>query len=286
MILVVGSTGYLGKTITLRLLRMGKQVRILIRPRSDHRDLVAAGAHAIVGDLKNPASLAAACTGVDAVVSTANSALRGGEDNVETVDRLGNRALIDAAKAAKVRHFSFVSAFGAAVDSPVPFLAAKAATESHLMSSGLEYTVLACNMFMDIWVKNVVGIPAAEGKPVILVGQGRREHSFVALDDVAHLAAKSIDSSSGKNAHVPVGGPRPISWRDVIAIYERALGRQLAVQNVEPGQVVPGLSDFMSQMLAAMETYDSRIDMRETASRWNVELTSCEEFVRKSIAPS
>jgi NADH dehydrogenase len=71
--------------------------------------------------------------------------LRGGDDTVETVDRQGNRSLIDAAKAANVQQFVFVSAYGATLDSPVPFLRAKAETEASLRASGMPYTVLAPN---------------------------------------------------------------------------------------------------------------------------------------------
>ena len=286
MILVVGSTGHLGRAIALKLLATKEPVRILVRPGSQHQDLVKAGAQPVVGDLKNPETLVGACKGVDAIVTTANSALRGGEDTVESVDRLGNQALIDAAQAAHVKHFSFVSALGTAVDSPVPFLAAKAKTEAHLRASGLEYTILACNMFMDVWAGMAVGMPAAQGKAVTLVGEGKRKHSFVALDDVAAFAAQSIDHPAGKNQYVAIGGPRPISWRDVIAAYELALGRKLAVQWIVPGQPVPGLPGPMSNLLAAMETYDSPVDMTATARTWNIALTSIEEFIRRSAAAS
>src|SRR4051812_1503145 len=97
MILVVGSTGMLGGRIARRLLEQGRDVRILVRPTSDHARLVAAGAKPVIGDLKDPASVRRAVDGVDTVITTANSAQRGGEDNVENVDLHGNAALIDAA---------------------------------------------------------------------------------------------------------------------------------------------------------------------------------------------
>jgi len=71
MILVVGATGRLGGTIARRLLHAGRDVRVLVRPGSDHRELVALGAVPVLGDLKEPQTLGAACRGVDAVVTTA-----------------------------------------------------------------------------------------------------------------------------------------------------------------------------------------------------------------------
>src|SRR6476620_10908906 len=121
MILVVGATGMLGSTVTRQLLEQGKDVRVLVRPQSQYQPLVEAGAQPVFGDLKDRASLDAACRGVDTIVTTANSASRGGDDNIQTVDQEGNRNLVDAAKEAGVKHFIFVSALGADPNSQVPF---------------------------------------------------------------------------------------------------------------------------------------------------------------------
>ena len=55
--------------------------------------LIKAGAQPVYGDMKERASLALACQGIESVITTANSAMRGGEDSVDTVDRAGNRKL-------------------------------------------------------------------------------------------------------------------------------------------------------------------------------------------------
>ena len=79
----------LGGAIVRRLLEQGDKVRALVRDDAGARALSEAGADTARGDLKDPASLAAACEGIPAVITTANSAGRGGEDNVETVDLEG-----------------------------------------------------------------------------------------------------------------------------------------------------------------------------------------------------
>lgn len=63
MILVVGATGQLGGIITRRLLQRGEGVRVLVRPGRSTRDLIAAGAHPVTGDLKDRGSLRSACEG-------------------------------------------------------------------------------------------------------------------------------------------------------------------------------------------------------------------------------
>src|ERR1051326_6456670 len=128
MKLVVGATGQLGGLIARQLLQHDRDVRVLVRPNSTYQPLIDAGALPVFGDLKDRASLDAAVKGVDVVITTANAVAATGPDTVESVDVLGNRDLIDAARAAGVGQFIFISALGAAPDSPVPFMRAKALT--------------------------------------------------------------------------------------------------------------------------------------------------------------
>jgi uncharacterized protein YbjT (DUF2867 family) len=64
MILVAGSTGVLGSEIVRNLLARGEKVRAMTRKTSKPETvdrLRRAGAEIVVADLKEPASLAAAC---------------------------------------------------------------------------------------------------------------------------------------------------------------------------------------------------------------------------------
>jgi NADH dehydrogenase len=90
MILVVGATGVVGGMVARRLLQEDKEVRVLVRRDSPSSQLVQqglatsaeslieAGAQPAHGDLRDRSSLDAAFEGVETVISTANSAMRGG----------------------------------------------------------------------------------------------------------------------------------------------------------------------------------------------------------------
>jgi uncharacterized protein YbjT (DUF2867 family) len=282
MILVAGATGNLGSAVTRMLLAQGQPVRILARSQSNYQPLVEAGAQVVLGDLKEPGSLDAACEGVDTVITTANSAARGGEDTVQTVDLEGNRHLIDSAKAAGVKQFIFVSVLTADPKSPVPFLQAKGKTEDTLRASGIPYTILAPNGYMEVMIGGVVGIPAMMGQPVTIVGRGRRKHSFISASDVAAFMLASIGNPAAINQKLLLGGPHPLSFRDAVAIYERVLGHQIQVRSVAPGEPVPGLPQMVAQLLAGLDTYDSPIEMTETARTFGIQLTPLEEVARRA----
>jgi uncharacterized protein YbjT (DUF2867 family) len=292
MILVVGATGVLGGMITQRLLGEGKELRILLRHNSPAEEmatqgmatspqsLIDAGAQPIYGDLKDRASLYAACEGIETVITTANSAMRGGEDNVDTVDRQGNRNLIEAARAAGVKQLVFTSFLGADPTSPVPLFQAKAETEAALAKSGLPYTVLAPNFFMESWVGMVVGIPLQAGQPVTLVGDGQRLHSLISAPDVAAFAVAAVGHPAAINQRLALGGPEPLSWRGIVDTFGQILGQELPVRFVAPGGPIHGLPEIVPPVLAGMEMYDSPIPMGEMARTFGVQLTPLASVAR------
>jgi NADH dehydrogenase len=283
MVLVAGATGSLGGRIARGLLAGGNRVRVLARPASDHAALRDSGAEVTLGDLTDPSSLRVACQGADVVVTTASMSKRG-DDTVENVDLQGNLNLIDAASAAGVRHFVLTSTLAASEASPVPLFRAKAAAEARLRSSGMTWTVLQANAFMDVWFGMLIEMPLFTGQPVTLVGESRRRHSFVAEQDVAAFAIASVRSAAARNAAIPIGGPAPLTLREVVAAYEEAAGRPVAVRSVNPGQPIPGLPEPIWGLAAALETFDSPVPMEETARAYGVALTTVRDFARARVA--
>lgn len=283
MILVVGATGVLGGMIVDRLVENGRQVRALVRRTGNSASLEARGVETVIGDLRDPASLDAACQGVEIVITTANSAARGGDDNPESVEERGNGNLVDAARRANVRHFVFTSALGSDLASPAPFLRGKAVAERCLKESGLTYTILMPNLFMEIWCPNIVGGPVLGGRPVTLVGEGKRKHSMISMQDVASFAAAAAGNERASNRVLVLGGPEPVSWHDVVATYERLLGRPLEVRFVPMGEPLPGYPDFISGFMNALETYDSVIETDALAQEFGVRQVSLEKSIQGQL---
>lgn len=283
MILIAGATGQLGGVITRNLLDQGERVRILVRDSSSYDHLVAAGAQPVIGDLKDPGSLVQACDGVQTAITTANSTARSEPDTLDSVDRRGNRNLIDAAEATGVRRFLFVSALGAHPDNPLPILSAKGETEQRLRQSAMAWTILQPNLFMDILIPIVVGEPALSDRPVTLAGNGHRHHSFVAMSEVVAYAVAALNDSRTERATLMIGGPEPVSWRDVVARFERELGHEVPVRTVPLGEPIPALPDFVTQLLAGLENYDSPVDMNELSRVHGVRQVHLVEFVHSFV---
>lgn len=284
MILVVGATGNLGGAIARALLDRGETIRILVRKGSSYGDLVGAGAEAVLGDLKDPESLRAACEGVDTVITTANSVARGGDDTIESVDLKGSKHLIDAAREGGVKHFIFTSALGASTEHFVPFLQAKGAAEAHLKDSGMTWTILQPNFYMEIWVPTMVGGPALSGRPVTLVGEGKRLHSMVTMRDVVGYAVAAISNEAAHNETLVIGGPEALSWWDVISSFEKELGREVPAETVPLGTPLPGFPEAMTEVVQGLEMYDSPIEMDELSRTFEVTPTPLADFVHEFVS--
>jgi len=281
MILVAGATGSLGGRIVRDLVESGDKVRVLVRAGSDYSHLAQLGVDICLGDLRDPESLVPACNGVRAIISTASATNRS-DDTPENVDGRGNQNLIEAARHAGVSQFILISTNGASLESPVPAFRAKAAAENSLRSSGIAFTILQSNAFMDVWFGMLIEAPVSAGQPVTLVGESRRRHSFVAERDVAAFAASATRVSEARNRTLEIGGPAAVTLREVVQAYEQAIGRSIKVRSVAPGDPIPGLPEPVWAMAAALESFDSPMPMAELARAFNVPQTSVQQFAAES----
>ena len=234
MYLVVGATGLLGSEICHQLIAQGKPVRALVRATAnpatrDH--LQSLGVQFAQGDLKNRASVAAACQGVTAVITTATTTIsRQAGDTIQSVDLAGQEALVEAARAAGVPHFIYLSVTGG-FDIASPLLAAKRAVEERLMQSGMTYTILRPTYYMESWLGPGVGFDLANAQATIF-GTGQQPISWISRKNVAEFAAQALDRSVAHNTIIELGGPEALSPLDVVHICEQISGRTFAVQHI------------------------------------------------------
>jgi NADH dehydrogenase len=295
MNLIVGATGSLGGRITHGLLAQGKAVRILARsnPLSEElarqgrantvQSLEEAGAQSVYGDLKDCASLEAAVRGVDTVITTATATARGGEDTLLAVDLRGTLDLIEAARVAGVKRFIYTSAYGVAKGHPLPLFDIKATCEAALEQSGMEYTILWPAVFMEIWIGMVVGMPLMAQQPVTLIGQGDHCHNMVSEADVAAFAIAAVGNPKAANQRIGIGGPASYTWSEIVARVGKAMGAQLPVQYLPLGSDVPLLPPEAGKLLNGMETFETFVEMEETAARYGVRLTTLDAFIQRTF---
>jgi uncharacterized protein YbjT (DUF2867 family) len=293
MNLVVGATGILGQEICRQLCAAGIPVRTLVRASTDPakvEQLSQWGASLVYGDLRNRPSLDLACRGVDAVISTVSAmpfAYKPGENDIQNVDVQGMFDLIDAAKAAGVRHFVYTSATGnIKLDAPLPN--AKRAVERHLRASGLNYTILRPGYFMEVWISPALGFDAANANATIY-GDGSKPLSWIAVPDIARFAVASLDNPAARNAVIELGGPEALTPLQVVAIFEQIGGRKFEVQFVPVDALKAqweAATDPMQQSFSAiMIGYagGDPIDMGDTLKAFPLQMTTVAEYAERTL---
>ena len=224
MILSVGSTGQLGSEIALALLRRGQKVRALFRhpSRDNAQPLADAGAELELGDLRDTESLVEPCEGADVVVSTASAMQsRNPQDTFDSVDRDGQLALVSAAERAGCKRFVFVSSPPLQQESLLG--SAKQKVEERLEAGRMPFTILRPGLFADVWLTPFLGFHYVEGR-VTIYGEGHNAINWIAISDVARIAAWAVCGEPPARATLEFGGPQALSPLDVVAIFERLSG--------------------------------------------------------------
>jgi uncharacterized protein YbjT (DUF2867 family) len=287
MNLIVGATGLVGGEICRRLAAQQKPVRALVRPTGDASridELRAAGAELATGDLKDPASIQAACAGATAVLSTASSVLsRQPGDTIDGVDRLGQLQLIEAAASAGVKHFVYVSFSPMAEDFALQ--RAKREVERALIESGMTYTILRPTFFMEIWLSPALGFDVAARRARIY-GTGENPISWISFPNVAEFAVRSLDTAAARNATFPLGGPEAIAPLQVVRIFEELGGAPFTVEYVLESVLRTGKAAArraLDEAFAALSlgyAHGDAIDMRATLEAMPVRLVGVREYAK------
>jgi NAD(P)H dehydrogenase (quinone) len=210
---ITGSTGVVGGLVARELSETGMPLRLLVRdtaraPRLDR----AVAEQAVYGQ---PTS---ALEGVELLfmVSASESATRLAE----------HLAFVDAAAAAGVRHIVYTSFLGASADSTFTLGRDHFATEQHIRSSGMDFTLLRDAFYLD-FMPSMVGDDQVMRGPA---GDGRA--AIVAREDVARTAARVLENPVAHlNQTYNLTGPERLSLTEVAATIAEATGTPTTFHN-------------------------------------------------------
>jgi NADH dehydrogenase len=265
MNLIAGATGMLGGEICRLLAEQGKKVRALVRRTSDPAKVAGLrglGAEVVYGDLKDRVSVAAACRGASAIISTVSSTVsRQDGDSIENVDRQGQLNLIEAAEEAGVGRFVLVSF--PKIDLDFPLQSAKRAAEDRLQRSTIGYTILQPTCFMEVWLSSALGFDPGNGTARVF-GDGHNRISWISISDVAKFAVAALDNARAENAIIQLGGPDALSPLEVVHLAESLAGKTVVVEHVPEAALrtqYGAATDSLQKSLAALMLYYAHGDV-------------------------
>ncbi len=285
-ILVVGATGSVGGTVARTLAARGYPVVALARGgRAHHKsaELSAAGVGIVDGDLWHAETLARAVQGVHTVICSATSMPAALDDGLRRTDLTGTRDLIDAAEAAGVARFVYVSySENIRVDSPLH--RAKRSSEARLLDSRMQCVILRPSFFMQCWLSPLVGFDP-EGGSARIYGTGESKVSYISSTDVAAFAvAIASGEFPGQATVLELGGPEPLSQLDAVRIFEECRGKRISIQKVpvealrEQHRSTDPLQQTFAALMLAYAGGDVVPSAAQTAARYHLELRSVADY--------
>lgn len=227
-VLVTGATGQQGGAVARALLSKGHRVRVLTRkPDSDAaRQLAAAGAEVVAGDLGDAASVVKAAKDIDAMFLMGNSY----EAGMEEETRQGILAA-DTAKAAGVGHLIYSSVADANKKTGIPHFESKFLVEQHVERLGIPYTISAPVAFMENFVAPWSIGALSQGTHAFAV-PAKRPLQLVALADIGAFVAALVERRErvfGKR--FDFAGDE-LSGEDQAKILSQAIGRPINYQEI------------------------------------------------------
>lgn len=227
LILVTGATGTIGRDVVRYLGQKNENVRAAVRDQTKGARLLGPGIELCEFDFANEATFGQALAGVGAVF------LLPPLDPNQTV--VMNR-FIDAAKQAGVRHIVKLSAIDPDRDPPYAVGSWHTASDQHLRNSGLSFTILRPNSFMQNFITY---FPPRDGAIYLPWGNGRA--SFVDTRDVAEAAALALTDENHANQTYTLTGPAALTIGEIADILSETLGRKIKYVDVPESAAHDGM---------------------------------------------
>ena len=238
--ILITTAGKVGAEAARLLAQQGDPVRILVRDVDKRIDLSRVGVEMVRGDLEDPATIDVAMRGVSSVILV-SPALPAQELNV-----------VNSAARASVEHVVKITS-KASADSPVARRRDQSTIEEGLISSGLDYTLLRNNVYMQNFLMLAPAI-ARSSSFGSNTGEGRG--GLIDSRDVAAVAAMiASDPVSHKNKTYWLTGPESLTYADAADVMTKVLGRRITfhpLTNEEQRQamIAVGVPEHIAQMNA------------------------------------
>jgi len=249
-ILVVGASGKFAGLVVPELAKRGARVRGLVHKSGDVQAVRAMGAQeVVVGDLSDPAAVAAALRGATRAFYVAPVAL---PREAEV-----GKAFVAASIKAGARRFVFSSVIHPVL-SHLPNHALKAPVEEAVLESELEYTFL----HPTVLFQNYAGAWKEIIEKSVVAEPWSNETRFSRVDfrDVAEVAAKALTEDGLLYGTFELCADGWLNRHDVAALIGEVLGRRITAQRIDPNSLPPPAQ----QMRPMFDHYD-KIGLRGNA---------------------
>ena len=229
VILVTGSTGFLGRRVVQELLRHNHQVRCLVHTPGRERIFAPRMVDVQYGALTDRDALASACRGVDAIIHLAAIMRKRGKATYDSINYQGTANLVGAAaEAGTVKELVQVSAIGATSNRSYSYLYSKWQAELAVIESSLPYTIIRPSLMFGVGDEfiNALASLVLIFPMVPVIGTGRNRFQPIQVKDVARCIVLALDRDDLKGKTVEIGGPEQLSYNEIVGLIAHTLKKR------------------------------------------------------------
>jgi uncharacterized protein YbjT (DUF2867 family) len=231
LVVVFGGGGFLGRRLVGRLTAEGMAVRVAVRhPDPARIKLRAIGFDLVTvvpADVRDPASVADAVAGADAVVNTVSAYVEKGNTTFEAVHVRGAETVARQAVAAGVARLVLVSGIGADSSSGSPYIRARGRGEQVVWQTFPEATIVRPGAMFgpsDALFGTIADL--ARFLPVVPLIGGDTRLQPVFVDDVAEAIASILTNPGTVSQTYELAGPRVYTLRELVRMTLHLIGKQ------------------------------------------------------------
>jgi uncharacterized protein YbjT (DUF2867 family) len=231
MVVVFGGGGFLGRRLVGRLTAAGMTVRVAVRhPDPARIELRAIGfdlVTVVAADVRDPASVADAVAGADAVVNTVSAYVEKGNTTFESVHVRGAETVAREAVAAGVARLVLVSGIGADSGSGSPYIRARGRGEQVVRQAFPEATIVRPSAMFgpgDALFGTIAEL--ARVLPVLPLIGGDTRLQPVFVEDVAEAIASILTNPGTAGQTYELAGPEVYTLRELVRMTLHLIGKR------------------------------------------------------------
>lgn len=246
-IAITGATGQLGRLAVEAVKARGGDAIALVRDPSK----ADAGVTARAFDYTKPEVMAESLKGVTTLALISSNDFN---------DRVGqHKAVIDAAKAAGVKHIVYTSILKGHA-SPLALATDHKGTETYLAGSGIPHTVLRNGWYTENYTGSLAG-SVAHGAMMGSMGTG--QIATAARKDYAEAIAAVVLDKAKQGKVYELAGDAAYSMHDMAALVSAKAGKTIAYHSLPPADYAKALEGFglpagLASALADSDDHASR----------------------------
>ena len=253
LLAVVGATGYIGRKLTLELLKRGDKVRAVARSPEKAKDLADAGAEVVKADVLEDEGLVDALAGVSVAYYLVHSMGRGaGDDSFAERDKTGAQNFGEAAKAAGVELIVYL---GGLSDGGSKHLASRHESAEILQASGVPVTYVRAAAVIGAGSESFL-IPyyLVKRLPAMVTPRwARTKTQPISIADALQYLADIPGIEAAHGREIEIGGPDVTTYGGMMDAMARGL-------NINPRPRIgvpvlsPGLSSHWIGLVTPVDT--------------------------------